>query len=264
MKNTLFHNIQRPNFKYLTFFNVNFRFFSSTVSKNVKSEMMKKIDGLLEKSKAFEKQAKTTSDLLQEKKTLGHLKKLEGNRLEEFTQKYLPYLNDDDKQKAVELFDQGQRLDILIQDKISKVDFSKTDSIEKTMKLVDMSFNSKYKIFDKLIDIFKSSIYKQASHGTIKKEEVDAFNILLAKRNQEKEGFLNEKASSFNRLYERLNASKKMPDSIEKPYPMVKDTSFSEMKDTSSSSFFEDNIPNEVPLSEELLNIVKDILDLFN
>jgi hypothetical protein len=100
---------------------------------------------------------------------LGHLKKLEGNRLEEFTQKYLPYLNDDDKQKAVELFDQGQRLDILIQDKISKVDFSKTDSIEKTMKLVDMSFNSKYKIFDKLIDIFKSSIYTQASHGTIKK-----------------------------------------------------------------------------------------------
>jgi hypothetical protein len=263
MKNTLFNNIQRSNLKKINFLNLNFRFFSSTKSKNVKPGMMKEVEELLAKSKAFEKDVKTTSDLLQEKQKLGLLKKIEWDRLEEFTQKYLPYLNAEDKQKALELFDQGQRLDMLIQDKMSKIDPSKMDSLEKIMKFVDISFNSKYKTFDKVFDLFKSSISKQASHGTIKNEEIDAFNILLAKRTQEKESFLNEKASSLNRLHERLNASKNISDSIEKPYPMVKDTSFSAMKDASTSSFFEDNTPNEAPLSEEFLNVLKDLLDLF-
>jgi hypothetical protein len=40
------------------------------------------------------------------------------------------------------------------------------------------------------------------------------FNILLAKRNKEKETFLNEKTSSFNKIYEKLNGSKEISDGI--------------------------------------------------
>jgi hypothetical protein len=154
-------------------------------------------------------------------------------------------------------------MDMLIKEKLSKLDLSKSTDLEKTMKLVDMSFDNKYKIFNKLIDIFKSNINKQSSDGTISKLEADVFNILLVKRNEEKEAFLKAKANSFNKIYEKLNASKNVSDSIEKTYPMVKETKFSSIKEN-DASFFEGNIPSEVPLSEELLNIVRDVLDLFS
>jgi glutathionylspermidine synthase len=104
---------------------------------------------------------------------------------------------------------------------------------------------------------------KRMSDGTISKVEVDVFNILLAKRNKEKEAFLNEKTSSFNKIYEKLNASKKISDGIEKTQPMVKEIS-SSTREHDASSLFEDNIPSEAPLSDEFLNIVKEVLDLFS
>jgi hypothetical protein len=248
------NNLQRPNFKSLTFLNVNVRFFSTSLKKFVETDMMKKIDEMLTKSKAFDKQVQTSSDLFKENQKMGDLKKIEWKRLEEFAQKYIRYLNKEDQKKAEELFNQGERMDLLIKEKILKVDMSKSDEIEKSIKLVDMSFDSRYKIFNKLFDMFKLSIDKQTSDGTIKKVEGDAFNILLARRNQEKEIFLKEKASSFKKIYEKLNASKKVPDSIDKLDSMGKET---------PSTFVEGNIPEEVPLSEELLNIVKEVLDIF-
>lgn len=248
------NNLQRPNFKSLTFLNVNVRFFSTSLKKFVETDMMKKIDEMLTKSKAFDKEVQTSSDLFKENQKMGDLKKIEWNRLEEFAQKYIRYLNKENKKKAEELFNQGERMDLLIKEKIFKVDLSKSDDIEKALKLVDMSFDSRYKVFNKLFDMFKLSIDKQTSDGTIKKVEGDAFNILLARRNQEKEIFLKEKASSFKKIYDNINASKKVPDSIDKLNPMGKVT---------PSTFVEGNIPEEVPLSEELLNIVKEVLDMF-
>ena len=161
----------------------------------MESDMMKKINTMLEKSKAFEKQVKTSSDIIQEKNKMSELKKEEWNKLTEFAQKYIPYLNKEDKIKAEGLFEQGERMDNLIKEKLAKMDLSKSDDIEKTLKLVDMSYDNKYKIFTKVIDIFKSNMTKRISDGTISKVEVDVFNILLAKRNKEKETFLNEKTS---------------------------------------------------------------------
>lgn len=225
--------------------------------------MMKKINTMLEKSKAFEKQVKTSSDIIQEKNKMSELKKEEWNKLTEFAQKYIPYLNKEDKIKAEGLFEQGERMDILIKEKLAKMDLSKPNEIEKTLKLVDMSYDNKYKIFTKVIDIFKSNMTKRMSDGTISRVEVDVFNILLAKRNKEKEAFLNEKTSSFNKIYEKLNASKKISDGIPKTQPMVKEIS-SYTREDDASSFFEDNIPSEAPLSDEFLNIVKEVLDLFS
>jgi|GEM_PF-4454558 hypothetical protein len=248
------NNLQRPNFKSLTFLNVNVRFFSTSLKKFVETDMMKKINEMLTKSKAFDKQVQTSSDLFKENQKMGDLKKIEWNRLEEFAQKYIRYLNKENQKKVEELFNQGERMDLLIKEKILKVDLSKSDEIEKSLKLVDMSFDSRYKVFNKLFDMFKLSIDKQTSDGTIKKVEGDVFNILLARRNQEKEIFLNEKASSFKKIYEKINASKKVPDSIDKLDPIGKVT---------PSTFVEGNIPEKAPLSEELLNIVKEVLDIF-
>ena len=260
-------NLQRPNLKSLTFLlrrrKINIRIFSSTASKYMESDMMKKINTMLEKSKAFEKQVKTSSDIIQEKNKMSELKKEEWNKLTEFAQKYIPYLNKEDKIKAEGLFEQGERMDILIKEKLAKMDLSKSGDIEKTLKLVDMSYDNKYKIFTKVIDIFKSNITKRISDGTISKVEVDVFNILLAKRNKEKETFLNEKTSSFNKIYEKLNGSKKISDGIPKTEPMVKEIS-SSTRENDASSLFEDNIPSEAPLSDEFLNIVKEVLDLFS
>jgi hypothetical protein len=43
----------------------------------MESDMMKKINTMLEKSKAFEKQVKTSSDIIQEKNKMSELKKEE-------------------------------------------------------------------------------------------------------------------------------------------------------------------------------------------
>lgn len=223
--------------------------------------MMEKINTMLEKSKAFEKKVKTSSDIIQEKNKMGQLKKEEWDKLGEFAQKYIPYLDKKDKIKAEGLFEQGERMDILIKDKLSKIDLSKPDDIEKTIKLANMSFDNKYKIFSKLTDLFKSNITRQSSDGTISKAEVDVFNILLAKRNKEEEAFLKEKTYSFNKIYEELNATKKVSEGIPKTYGTVEEIKSSGIKET--TSFFEGDIP-KVPLSEELLNVVKEVLDLFS
>jgi hypothetical protein len=57
----------------------NNRNFSHTASKYMESEsdMMKKINTMLEKSKAFEKQVKTSSDLIKDKNKMGVLKEEE-------------------------------------------------------------------------------------------------------------------------------------------------------------------------------------------
>lgn len=60
------NNLQRPKFKSLTFLNVNVRFFSTSLKKLVETDMMKKIDEMLTKSKAFDKQVQTSSDLFKE------------------------------------------------------------------------------------------------------------------------------------------------------------------------------------------------------
>lgn len=179
----------------------------------------------------------------------------------DFGEKYIRYLSKEDKIKATDLFEQGERMDILIHDKLSKIDLSKSDGIEKAMKLADMSFDNKYKIFSKLIDICKSTIFKQTSDGTISKVEADVFDILLAKRNKEKEAFLKEKTSSFNQIYERLHATKKVSDGIPKTDSMVKEISSTRECDA-SSSILEGDIP-KFPLSEDLLNIAKELFDLF-
>jgi hypothetical protein len=70
-------NLQRPNLKSLTSKKINIRIFSSTAYKYMESDMMKKINTMLEKSKAFEKQVKTSSDIIQEKNKMSKLKKEE-------------------------------------------------------------------------------------------------------------------------------------------------------------------------------------------
>jgi hypothetical protein len=230
----------------------------------MESDMMTKINKMLEKSKAFEKEVKDSSSLIQEKNKMGVLKEKEWNKLTEFAEKYLSYLSKEERLKALQLFENGERMDKLIQVKLSNLDISKFEGCKEAIKLADMSFNSKYKIFNQLNDMFKSSIDKQSSNATISKMEVDVFNILLSKRDQEKQVFLNTKNKFLKSMKEKLdNVSKNSSDIFEKTHPMVKETKSSSMLKETDTSFVEGNISTEVPLSEELLNIAKEILELF-
>lgn len=69
-------NLQRPIIN-ITIKKVNIKFFSCTANKYMQSDLMKKIDTLLEKSKAFEKQVKNTTDIIQEKNKMSKLKQEE-------------------------------------------------------------------------------------------------------------------------------------------------------------------------------------------
>jgi len=135
--------------------------------------------------------------------------------------------------------------------------------------------------------MFKSTFEKGASNNTITQAEVDSFNILLRKRNIEKKEFLDFKNDHFKAIRTKLNGISKnssdttIPSAIEKKIPtmatetktsmatetknsMATETNFSsKVTETKASCWGDSPIKDEVPLSEEIVNIVKEILDLF-
>jgi len=181
--------------------------------------------------------------------------------MEKFAEKYYGYLSKEDKLRADELFKKGERMDQLIKEKILNLNISNSEDCQKAIDFANMSYDSRYKIFSKLNDMFISTVNKKVSEGTIPESEVFGLNSVLGKRSQEKEEFLNLKNRYFRAITEKLKAqnnsvetAKSLSSSIDKPSSsMVTDTDFSSLADPSS-------LPDPAPISNEIVNFILDLL----
>jgi hypothetical protein len=180
--------------------------------------------------------------------------------MEKFAEKYYGYLSKEDKLRADELFKKGERMDQLIKEKILNLNISNSEDCQKAIDFANMSYDSRYKIFSKLNDMFISTVNKKASEGTIPESEFFGLNSVLGKRSQEKEEFLSLKNRYFKAITEKLKAqnnsvetAKSLSPSIDKPSSsMVTDTDFS-LADPSS-------LPDPAPISLEIVNFILDLL----
>ena len=157
---------------------------------------MTKINDMV-KTEAFKKSTENMSELIKNKNAFRDLREQEWSKFREFTEKNFHYLNEEKGAEVDKLFDQGARMDKLLQEKIDNLDLSDNDEANKAVDLASLSYNSKYKIFSQIENIFKSSVNKKHQDGTISNAELDVFNILLGKRNQEREIFYNYKNKHF-------------------------------------------------------------------
>ena len=286
MKN-LYNNINTSNFNlplyegsiknFYLFFNkkINVKAFSSTAIIKADSEMMTKINDMVKKTEAFKKSTENLSELIKRKNAFNDLKEQEWSKFREFTKKNFHYLNEEKGAEVDKLFDQGARMDKLLQEKIDKLDLSDINEAHKAVDLASLSYNSKYKIFNQIENIFKSSVNKKHQDGTISNPELDVFNILLGKRNQEREIFYNYKNKHFQSIKEILNRSVKNENVIDKPSkPIDKPSKPIEVKDSSTVSetktsplydytSHDSSFPLEIPdnsISQEVLDVILSLL----
>jgi hypothetical protein len=259
------------------------RVFSTTIIKHVKSGVLSEVDKLIEKSKAFDKnlsELKSITEkhtLLEQKLKLDNLKNEEWLKQSEFMKKYIPYLNENDRKKLIDSLDQGETMDELVKKKLDKLNLSTDSSLhefKESMKLSELTYSNKYKIFSKIESLFKFTI----DNSKMSRAEKDAFYVLSAKRNQEKEKFLDFKNKHFNTLNEKIdNALKNYTDvkpstfKTNKPYPTDHKPSsvgrttwdlgvYNNKGSMADSSYFTD----KPPISEEILDVVKELLEYFS
>jgi hypothetical protein len=159
-------------------------------------------------------------------------------------------------------------MDILLQEKIDNLDLSDNDEANKAVDLASLSYNSKYKIFSQIENIFKSSVNKKHQDGTISNPELDVFNILLGKRNQEREIFYNYKNKHFQSVKEILNRSTKNENVIDKPSKPIEVKDSSTVSETKTSPLYDytshDSIfPQETldnSISQEVLDVILSLI----
>jgi hypothetical protein len=279
MKN-LNNNINTSNFNlpfyegsiknFYLFFNkkINVKAFSSTAINRADSEMMTKINDMVKKTEAFKKSTENMSELIKRKNAFRDLREQEWSKFREFTEKNFHYLNEEKGAEVDKLFDQGARMDILLQEKIDNLDLSDNDEANKAVDLASLSYNSKYKIFSQIENIFKSSVNKKHQDGTISNPELDVFNILLGKRNQEREIFYNYKNKHFQSVKEILNRSTKNENVIDKPSKPIEVKDSSTVSETKTSPLYDytshDSIfPQETldnSISQEVLDVILSLI----
>lgn len=251
------------------------RYFSSTIMKQAKPGVTLEVEKLIEKSKVFDKNLKELKDmtethsLLEAKAKLDALKDQEWSKQSAFMEKYIPYLNAKDRKKIIDKLDQGERMDDLINKKLEKLNLSRDSSLlefKESIKLSDLTYSNKYKIFSQIEDLFKSTF----DNSNMSRAEKDGFNILLAKRHEEKKIFLDFKNKHVNTLKEKidsaLNSSTNLKSPNVKPSSPVTESPFYQgVSDTkgsiaeSSSSFL-----GKPPVSEEILTVIEELLDYFS
>lgn len=273
------------------------RKFSKTNFLKVKPNVMSELDKLMEKTNTFNKNLHDLQNiterhtLLLDKDKLVRLKIEEWAKLEEFVGKYVKYLKPADREKLFNLFQDGEKMEALLKDKLDKLNISSGSDIldmQKSLKLSELTYTSKYRIFDQAIDLFKPALNNRPSI------EKDAFYAVLAKRNQEKASFLDFKNKHLESLKAKLDiASKgdKSQTSGGKSSTQVKETfnsSLSESKSSiaensssiaensssiaeNSSSIAENSssiaestsIPGKEAISNEVLTVIQELLNYF-
>jgi len=99
--------------------------------------MMSRINKLLDESKAFDRSVQEQHSLIGKKNKLAVLKEQEGKKNTDFIDKFMPYLSQENREKAFSLFDGAQKVDKLIADKTSNLEFSKIEDCKKAVDLAE-------------------------------------------------------------------------------------------------------------------------------
>lgn len=128
----------------------------------------------------------------------------------------------------------------------------KFNNFKEPIDLAEMSIKSKYTTFDQLYVLLKSTLDKKVTDGTISQLEVDVFNILSGKRNEEKKAFFNFKDNYLKSIKDGLNNDTNKTKIIDKPSSIVKKT------DIASSSV---DSASDKEVSSEIIDVILSILD---
>lgn len=265
MNNKIKLNMQAPINKKVVIFK---RGFSSTFIKQVKSGVVSEVEKLLEISKVFDKnlsELKSMTErhsLLEAKGKLDTLRDQEWLKQTEFIEKYLHYLNIKDRKKVIDSLDQGDRMDSLIKEKFDKLNLSQNSTLEEfkeSMRLSELTYSNKTKIFGRIEDLFKSTF----DSGNMSKAEKDGFNVLLGKRKEEKEIFFNFKDEHFSSLKQKIDSALststnyKARNLSDKPHVTEAKLSSSLTETPSSDSGI-------LPESDEILTVIEELLNYFS
>lgn len=155
-------------------------------------------------------------------------------------------------------------MDGLISDKLVKLDLINIEDCKKAVNLSELSIKSKYKIFDKINAIFKSSIDNKITNGNISQPEVDVFSITLGKRNLEKEAFLKYKDDYFKIIRDRINITY-TTKSIDKPYSSkvesIDKPSSSKVENIVKASSVDHTAFADEPAPQEIIDVILSIFD---
>lgn len=181
------------------------RTFTSTATKSMESDMMARINALMEKNKAIQSQAKERQDL---SVLTSKLEKFKANDLKDsnkFIERYKDYLSNEELAKVQDHALKDARVDELVKDKYTSLDLNSFADIETASRLTKITYESKYRTFNKILDIFKSSMEKRDLEGTISKPEMDVFQVLLGKRLEDRQAMLDFRNNEYLPLIEKLS-----------------------------------------------------------
>lgn len=171
-------------------------------------------------------------------------------------------------------------MDILLADKTNILDCSKPADLNKFIAYSDMSFKCKIKTFGQVQGLLLSTFEKGSSNKSIPGAEVDAFYVLLGKRNEQQKNFLEYRDGYFNFLKSSLNKKVSNTDTPVSPAvtspkstSAVTDNKSSGVTDNKSSAITDNkssgvtaeggSIANKNPVSQELIDIASELLNLF-
>lgn len=276
-----------PVNKSLIFTNTFKRGFSGTTLKKVKSggSVLSEVDKLLEKSRVFEKnlndlKAMTEKHtLLEAKAKLSTLREVEWSRQTKFIETYMPYLNAEERKKVDVLLDKGERFDTLVKEKLDALNISKESNMEDLKKFTDYSsfdYSGKNKTFSGIEEVFKSHFDQKG----ISSAEKDVFNILLAKRNEEKKAFYDFTNNHFAVIKDKINIALKQsmdskptafkPDKVPltetKEVSSVADTPLHQTLSDAKSSVADatSSFSDKPVLPDEALEVIQELLNYFS
>ena len=192
--------MQKSNYSMFTLSKRPIRLFSNSAS-NFTDKREFDLDALIKKTKAFQQSTKDLSNELEIKNKMESLKAKEFEKSEVFYMKHAHYLSKDEFSKGGQIIKDAEVMDGLLDRKFqATLDFSKTESIEKAMKVANFSYTSKDKTFNTLNTLIKDRVSHKLKEGSISQAEADIFNIELAKRNLDKLALKKKKTHIFKNL----------------------------------------------------------------
>lgn len=261
--NNLTKKIFRFNFTIFSINNVNKRVFSDTACKYMDKQdsVSSKIDSILAKSKAFNTSTNELAESLKNKTKFETLNKNEDKSAMEFVNRYYHYLKNEDHKEVHKILDQAGRMDKLIAQKFHSIDLTTDENVKEGIKVIDLTSTSHTKYFNKLNDLIKSNVDNKLANGSISQAEADIFHIQLGKRIQNRETFLNFQEAHLKKISDKIEKAKSNTLDIAKP--TVKGETSSDVTNADFSSLANNSVGNKEPVSEEIINIAKEILDLF-
>jgi|ERR1700712_950831 len=165
-----------------------------------KTEFRKELDALLEKNAKFNRTSKDYANMLEKRNKFDNIKQAEWESFRNFYFKYAHYINKDKTLEVSKLFDDAERFDILLKEKLCKLESEKYIDIDKAMKLGNLSINQKIKTFNTIYDLIDNGLKERESKGTIDSLEANLFKIELDKRNSERNTFLKLKEDRIKEL----------------------------------------------------------------